>query len=158
MSNCTPCTPANDELPIFCDPFPATDTAKRLLVEDEAFCQKALTSPTTPSSLVWDNGIKWLTQNGWKAISSTYFAKNGDKLSVNSVTGIFSIILPQNPPQFTEIVFADHYNSWGTNNVTINRNGSLIENLTDDLVLNTTWPTQITLRFEGSTWRVYSIV
>lgn len=59
MSNCTPCTPANDELPIFCDPFPATDTAKRLLVEDEAFCQKALTSPTTPSSLVWDNGIKW---------------------------------------------------------------------------------------------------
>jgi hypothetical protein len=158
MSNCTPCTPANDELPIFCDPYPATDTAKRLLVEDEAFCQKALTSPTTPSSLVWDNGIKWITQNGWKAISSTYFAKNGDKLSVNSVTGIFSIILPQNPPQFTEIMFADHYNSWGTNNVTINRNGSLIENLTDDLVLNTTWPTQITLRFEGSTWRVYSIL
>lgn len=158
MSNCTPCTPANDELPIFCDPYPATDTAKRLLVEDEAFCQKALTSPTTPSSLVWDNGIKWLSQNGWKAISSTYFAKNGDKLSVNSTTGPFQITLPINPNQFEEIVFADHYNSWGTNNVTISRNGSLIENLTDDLVLNTTWPTQITLRFEGSTWRVYSIL
>jgi hypothetical protein len=102
--------------------------------------------------------VKWTTAAGWKAISSTHFAKAGDKLSVNSITGPFQITLPQNPNQFDEIVFADHYNSWGTNNVTIFRNGSLIENLTEDLVLNTTWPTQITLRFEGSTWRVYSIV
>ena len=158
MTTCTPCTPAIDELPIFCDPYPATTIAKRLLVEDEAFCQKALTSPTVPASLIWDNGIKWLTQNGWQAINSTYFAKNGDKLSVNSATGPFSIVLQQNPQQFTEITLADHFQTWGTNNVTINRNGSLIENLADDLVLNTTWPNQITLRFEGSTWRVYSIL
>lgn len=158
MSNCTPCTPANDELPIFCDPNPATDTAKRLLVEDEAFCQKALTSPTTPASLIWDNGIKWLVQNGWQAINSTYFAKNEDKLSLNSTTGTFQIVLPSSPAQFTEIVLADHFNTWGVNNVTINRNGSFIENAADDLVLNTTWPTQITLRFEGTTWRVYSIL
>lgn len=158
MSNCTPCTPAINELPIFCDPNPATTIAKRLLVEDEAFCQKALTSPTVPASLIWDDGIKWLTQNGWQAITSTYFAKNGEKLSVNSIIGPFQIVLPQNPTQFAEIMFADHFNTWGTNNVTINRNGSLIENLADDLVLNTTWPNQITLRFEGSTWRVYSIL
>jgi hypothetical protein len=81
-----------------------------------------------------------------------------EKLSVNSLTGPFSIFLPQNPAQFEEIIFADHYTSWGTNNVTISRNGSLIENLADDLVLNTTWPNQIILRFEGSTWRVYAII
>ena len=80
MSNCTPCTPANDELPIFCDPNPATDTAKRLLVEDEAFCQKALTSPTTASTLVWDNGIKW-------ASPSSQFNENTNFKSTGSTTG-----------------------------------------------------------------------
>ena len=60
MSNCTPCTPANDELPIFCDPFPATDTAKRLLVEDEAFCQKALTTANQQALKTDSNGnINW---------------------------------------------------------------------------------------------------
>lgn len=66
MSNCTPCTPANDELPIFCDPFPATDTAKRLLVEDEAFCQKALNIPTTTNQILKTNAsgnIQWGTIN-----------------------------------------------------------------------------------------------
>lgn len=155
MSNCTPCTPAIDELPIFCDPHPATTIAKRILVEDEAFCQKALTSPTVPSSLIWNNGIKWLTQNGWQAINSAYFARNGDKLSANSISGPFQIVLPQNPFQFDEILIADHFQTWGTNNVTINRNGSFIENQPDDLVLNTPTVRQITLRYEGSTWRVY---
>lgn len=66
MSNCTPCTPANDELPIFCDPYPATTLAKRLLVEDEAFCQKALTTPPTPQQILRTNAngnIEWATLN-----------------------------------------------------------------------------------------------
>jgi hypothetical protein len=102
--------------------------------------------------------VKWLAAEGWQKITATHYAKAGEKLSVNSVTGPFNIILPQNPAQFDEIIFADHYTSWGTNNVTINRNGSLIENLAEDLILNTTWPNQIILRFEGSTWRVYAII
>jgi len=78
MSNCTPCTPANDELPIFCDPFPATDTAKRLLVEDEAFCQKALTSPTTKSWLIWDNTDSRIE---WEPYAITFVNKTGDTMT-----------------------------------------------------------------------------
>jgi len=78
MSNCTPCTPANDELPIFCDPFPATDTAKRLLVEDEAFCQKALTSPTAKSWLIWDNTDGKLE---WEPYAITFVNKAGDTMT-----------------------------------------------------------------------------
>jgi hypothetical protein len=128
------------------------------MVEDDAFCTKTISNPTSPSTLTWDNGVKWLAAEGWQKITATHYAKAGEKLSVNSVTGPFNIILPQNPAQFDEIIFADHYTSWGTNNVTINRNGSLIENLAEDLILNTTWPNQIILRFEGSTWRVYAII
>lgn len=158
MTTCTPCPPCESDLPLTCEPYGTISVGNRVVVEDDAFCTKTLATPSAPATLVWDNGVKWETFAGWKAITSTHFAKAGEKLSVNSITGPFQITLPQNPSQFDEIVFADHYNSWGTNNVTIFRNGSLIENLTDNLVLNTTWPTQITLRFEGSTWRVYSIV
>jgi hypothetical protein len=124
------------------------------MVEDDAFCTKTLKTPIGTSTLVWSNGIKW---SGWKSISSSSAAQAGDKLSVNSSSISFQISLPSNPSQFDEVIFADHYESWGTNNVTVLRNGSFIENLDEDLILNTTLPNQIILRFEGSTWRVYSI-
>jgi hypothetical protein len=155
MSNCIPCPPCEGDEPLVCEPYGTVTTGNRVMVEDDAFCTKTIANPSSPSTLTWDNGVKWLTAQGWQAISATHFAKAGEKLSVNSSTGPFNIILPQNPNQFDEIVFANHFNTWGTNNVTVQRNGSLIENLNDDLVLNTTWPMQFTLRFEGSTWRVF---
>jgi len=155
MSNCIPCPPCEGDEPLVCEPYGTVTTGNRLMVEDDAFCTKTLETPGGTATLVWDNGIKW---SGWKSISSSYGAKTGEKLSVNSSTGSFQISLPSNPDQFDEVTFADHYASWGTNNVTVLRNGSFIENLADNLVLNTTWPNQITLRFEGSTWRVYSIL
>lgn len=78
MSNCTPCTPAIDELPIFCDPYPATTIAKRLLVEDEAFCQKALTSPTAKSWLIWDNSDNKIE---WEPYAITFVNKAGDAMT-----------------------------------------------------------------------------
>lgn len=59
--SCTPCTPPQDEFPIFCDPNPATDVGQRLLVEDEAFCTKALVSPEEPA-LVYFDGEKIVWQ------------------------------------------------------------------------------------------------
>jgi hypothetical protein len=158
MSNCIPCPPCEGDEPLICEPYGTVNTGNRVLVEDDAFCTKTLATPSAPSTLVWDNGIKWLAGQGWQAISSTYSAKNGDKLSVNSTTGPFNITLPPSPAQFDEIILADHYDSWGTNNVTVLRNGALIENAADNLVLDTSWPNQIILRFQGSTWRVYSII
>lgn len=155
MSNCTQCPPCETDIPLTCEPYGTISVGNRVVVEDDAFCTKTLTNPSAPSTLGWDNGIKWITGQGWKVITSTYFAKAGDKLSVNSSAGPFQITLPLSPSQFAEIALADHFQTWGTNNVTINRNGSLIENAADDLVLNTPTVRQITLRYEGSTWRVY---
>jgi len=158
MSNCIPCPPCEGDEPLVCEPYGTVTTGNRVMVEDDAFCTKTLTTPSLPSTLVWDNGVKWRLSEGWQAISSQHYAKNGEKLSVNTSAGAVQVILPQNPSQFEEIVFADHSGSWGTNNVTVLRNGSLIEGLAQDLILNTTWPNQITLRYEGSNWRVFSIL
>lgn len=158
MSNCIPCPPCEQDIPLTCEPYGTVSVGNRVVVEDDAFCTKTIATPNVPSTLVWNNGVKWDAAEGWQKITTTYFAKNKDKLSVNSSAGAVAIYLPQNPSQFDEIVFADQSGSWGTNNVTILRNGSFIEGLAEDLVLNTTWPTQIILRFEGSTWRVYAIL
>ena len=93
MSNCTPCTPANDELPIFCDPHPATDTAKRILVEDEAFCQKALTTANqqvlktdSNGNINWTNGAN-NTVLGKDSTGKVEFTKIvTDQIADNSVT------------------------------------------------------------------------
>lgn len=158
MSNCIPCPPCEIEDPLTCEPYGAISIGNRILVEDNSFCTKTLISPTKNSKLIWDNGIKWTTDeelSGWKAISNTYYAQAGDKISANTSAISFGIFLPANPNQFSEIVFADHFNSWGGNNLTIYRNGSLIENINQDLICNTSWPIQFTIRYEGVTWRVY---
>jgi hypothetical protein len=157
MSNCIPCPPCEGDEPLVCEPYGTVTTGNRVMVEDDAFCTKTLATPSSASTLVWDNGVKWSAQ-GWLSITTQHYAKNGEKLSVNTSSGAVQVIIPQNPSQFEEIVFADHSGSWGTNNVLVNRNGSLIEGLAQDLTLNTTWPNQITLRYEGSTWRVFSIL
>lgn len=155
MSNCIPCPPCEGDEPLVCDPYGTITKGNRVLVEDDAFCTKTLETPVGISTLVWDNGVKWLVGQGWKSITTTHSAMSGEKLSVNSSGGPILIILPASPNQFDEIIFADQFNSWGTNNITIQRSGSLIENLAQDLVCDTTWPIQFTLRFQGSTWRVF---
>ena len=158
MTNCIPCPPCENDETLICEPHGTVTTGTRVMVEDDAFCTKTLATPQGPSTLLWDQGVRWRGGQGWQAITTTHYAKSGEKLSVNTSAGSIQIILPGNPSQFEEIYIADHYGTWATNNVFVNRNGSLIEGIAQDLTLNTAWPTQIVLRYEGSTWRTFSIL
>lgn len=90
----------------------------------------------------------------WVTKSGAYTAVAGDRISANTTAAAFTIVLPTPPAQYTEIVFADHYNQWATRNLTIAPNG-LINGLAENLVCNVAG-LQITLRYEGTTWRVYT--
>jgi hypothetical protein len=94
-------------------------------------------------------------QTPWVSKTTSYTAVAGDRISANTTAAAFTITLPASPAAFTEIVFADHYNQWATRNLTIARNGQNIEGLAEDLVCNVAG-LQITLRYEGTTWRVYT--
>lgn len=72
----------------------------------------------------------------------------------NTTAAAFTITLPAIVNNYTEIVFADHYNQWATRNLTIARNGQNIEGLGEDLICNVAG-LQFTMRYEGTTWRVY---
>jgi microcystin-dependent protein len=51
MPTCTPCPPCEPTFPLFCEPLPTTTNAQRIVVEDEASCQKTLTKTSTPALL-----------------------------------------------------------------------------------------------------------
>jgi hypothetical protein len=90
----------------------------------------------------------------WLSKTSAYTAVNGDNISANTTAGAFTITLPLAPSQFEQVVFADHFRTWDTNNLTIDRNGETIEGLAQNLICNVEG-VQFTLRYEGSDWRIY---
>jgi hypothetical protein len=92
--------------------------------------------------------------SAWTSRTSAYTADAGDRISADTRVAAFTLTLPASPAAFTEIVFADHYNQWATRNLTIARNNQNIEGLAEDLVCNVAGK-QFTMRYEGTTWRVY---
>ena len=102
---------------------------------------------------IWHSG-NLTPAKDWVSKTAAYTAVAGDRISANTSAAAFTITLPAAPAQFAEIVFADHYDRWATRNLTIARNGKNIEGLAENLVCNVAG-SQITLRYEGTTWRVY---
>ena len=61
MSDCTPCPPCDTEFPVFCEGLETTTDGRKLVVEDNASCQKVLLEPTEISLLQYDqnNDVAW---------------------------------------------------------------------------------------------------
>ena len=92
----------------------------------------------------------------WQIKTSNYTASNGDKLIADTSGGSFTITLPPSPYTGFNIKFADG-DDWSNNNLTISRNGSTIEDISDNLILDVS-DTIVTLIYDGSTWQVFSQV
>jgi hypothetical protein len=82
---------------------------------------------------------------------------DGDLISADTRSAAFTLRLPANPSKFHQVIFADHYKTWDTLNLTINPNGKLIEGLAENLTCNVPGK-QFTLRYEEATigWRIYT--
>jgi microcystin-dependent protein len=61
MSDCTNCPPCDTEFPLFCEGLETTTDGRKLVVEDNASCQKVLVEPTEISVLQYDanNDVAW---------------------------------------------------------------------------------------------------
>jgi hypothetical protein len=92
----------------------------------------------------------------WKQVSTTYTAIDGDRIAANTSGGPFTITLPASPTNASTVTIADSFGTWGTNNLTIARNGSTIEGLSENLVCEVEGKVTITLLYNGLTWRVYA--
>jgi hypothetical protein len=70
--------------------------------------------------------------------------------------GAFTVTLPASPTAGTMVSIVDGAD-WGTNNLTVARNGATIEGLAEDLVLNIS-SVAVDLIYSGTTWQVYAQV
>jgi len=93
MSYCTPCPPCDTNFPLLCEPLETTANGKRLVVEDSAACQKTLASPLVPSTLTWDNGLKWISNTPENQFNQfTNFVSTGSTTGRNLVTRFSDVV------------------------------------------------------------------
>ena len=90
----------------------------------------------------------------WIRKTSTYTAINGDKIIADTTSGAFTITLPTSPITGNSVSLADG-NDWYTNNLTVARNGSTIEGLADNFILDIQGITADFI-YDGTTWEVFA--
>jgi hypothetical protein len=72
----------------------------------------------------------------WASKTANYTAVNGDGILANTSGGVFTVTLPASPSLGDTIAFTDSNGTFGTNNLTIARNGSLLQGLAEDLIVD----------------------
>jgi hypothetical protein len=91
----------------------------------------------------------------FKTANYTTVAKEG--VLADTSGGAFTVTLPATPSVGDLVVVADAGASWGTNNLTVGRNGSTIGGLAQDLVCDISG-VSVTLVYDGTTWEAYAQV
>jgi len=120
-----------------------------------------LTSPGANGNVLTSNGTTWtsavLPAGGLTYIYTTTPITLTDKQGALADTsgGAFTITLPATPATGAQVVVADAGSSWGTNNLTVGRNGSTIGGLAQDLVCDISG-VSVQLVYDGTTWEVYA--
>lgn len=110
-----------------------------------------------------DNSIDFFSTGGgggggtaslWVKKTTSYTAASGDKILSDTSGGSFAITLPVSPSIGDNVLIADAYD-WSITSLTVNRNGSTIEGLAENLILNIKG-IQVELIYDGSTWEIFT--
>lgn len=118
-------------------------------------------APGTTGNVLTSNGTTWtsavLPAGGLTYVykTSTYTTQDKEGVLADTSGGAFTVTLPASPSTGAQVVVADAGASWGTNNLTVGRNGSTIGGLAENLVCDITGAS-VQLVYDGSTWEVYA--
>jgi hypothetical protein len=87
--------------------------------------------------------------------TTTYTAVANDGVLTDTTGGAFTVNLPATPATGTQVFIADSAGTWGTNNLTIGRNGSTIAGSATDLVCDIN-SVSIQCIYDGTTWDIFA--
>jgi len=117
-------------------------TANKFTLSVKTAGGTALPVPVAAIMLVKSDGsntTKAITQKGYLTITSSsitaYTAVAGDQLLINTTQTTVTITLPASPAIGDEVVIIDARGTFGSNNVTVARNGQPINSGTNNLAL-----------------------
>ena len=103
------------------------------------------------------NGSLWGAIGGaseWISVVSNYTASSGDAIIADTGAGAFTITLPATPAEGDYIIILDG-DDWSTTNLTVARNGSTIDSLAENLIVDV-GKIKIEFVYDGATWKVYT--
>jgi len=118
-------------------------------------------APTVSSTALTWNGsaFAWAAQPvagiTYVAVTANYTAANREGVLTNTSGGAFTVTLPASPSTGAQVIVADSGNAWGTNNLTVGRNGSTINGTAADLVCDISG-VSVQFVYDGTTWDVYA--
>jgi hypothetical protein len=118
-------------------------------------------APGTTGNVLTSNGTTWtsavLPAGGLTYIFTTTPVTATDKQGVltSTASGSFTVTLPASPATGAQVVVADAGSAWGTNNLTVARNGSTIGGLAENLICDITGAS-VQFVYDGTTWEVYA--
>jgi hypothetical protein len=89
--------------------------------------------------------------------TANYTALDKEGILADTSGGAFTVTLPATPDVGDQVIIADPTGDWGTNNLTIGRNGSTIAGVNQDLVCDISG-VSVQVVYDGTTWAVYAQV
>ena len=107
------------------------------------------TGSTFISSSLPASGLSYVVK------STNYTTQNNEGVLANTALGAFTVTLPATPGIGNQVVIADSFGSWNSNNLTIGRNGSTIENDATDLVCDISGAS-VQCVYTGNTWDIFT--
>mgnify|MGYP003626492385 FL=1 len=96
--------------------------------------------PVGSTSVLFADGtniVSALLEKGYKTTTTAYTAVNGDQIFVDTSSAAVTVTLPASPSVGNEVHFIDSKINFGSNNLTIGRNGSNINGSAANLTVNT---------------------
>jgi hypothetical protein len=120
-----------------------------------------LTTPGTSGNILTSNGTAWTSSApapggiDYVVKTANYTTQNNEGVLADTSGGAFTVTLPAAPSAGDQCIVADAGANFGTNNLTVGRNGSTIGGLAENLVLDITG-VSVQLVYDGTTWEVYA--
>ena len=112
-----------------------------------------VTMPVASKMVVYSDGtniVQLAVEKGYHSIARNYTAVNNDQLIIDTSAAARQVTLPASPSVGNEVTFIDAKASFGSNNLTIARNGSNILGSASNLVVSVNG-TAFTLVFLNAT-------
>jgi hypothetical protein len=123
-----------------------------------------LSSPGTAGNVLTSDGTVWVSQlpaaggiTYTTVKTSNFTAAANDGVQTDTSGGAFTVTLPATPAVGDQVFVTDSAGSWATNNLTVGRNGSTIDGLSEDLICNIS-SVSVQFVYSGTTWDVFAQV